>query len=324
MPLDCDFAIPFRSQVSPDLDQAAARNVAWLRRLGVLTSDRSVERYTAMRFGEAAARAYPHARGADLDVATDTISWLAMCDDLLGDLARATTAEGAAVYRACLAILAAAEDGNHTGLDSPFVHVFEDLWGRLAVGMSTAWRRRFLQGTRAFVEASWREAMNVRGGTHLTVREYRQLRGQSINTQNFFALTERTGHFEVCPALVDHPTFHEIQNTGKEMVAFINDVFSMEAEEERGDINNLVLVIRHERSCTTQVAVESALGEIRATRDRFMDLQAALPAVYRSLDLGLADRAGADRFVEGIRDVVASTRDWSPHCARYARNAHQP
>nr|WP_042178781.1 hypothetical protein [Kibdelosporangium sp. MJ126-NF4]CEL13417.1 Pentalenene synthase (PS) (Sesquiterpene synthase) (Sesquiterpene cyclase) [Kibdelosporangium sp. MJ126-NF4]CTQ99106.1 Pentalenene synthase (EC 4.2.3.7) (PS) (Sesquiterpene synthase) (Sesquiterpene cyclase) [Kibdelosporangium sp. MJ126-NF4] len=314
MPLDVDFRIPFPHRCSPDLDRTRAHNLDWLRGHCLITSDEEADRYLSTRMAEAVAYAYPDARGADLDLATDLNAWFVVCDDLFGDPQAALAPEADDIVHGCARVL---EGATTTEPAHPVVRALDDVCTRVAHGMSTSWCREFRDGLGDFLRASREEALRGTPHTPLTVQEYRELRMRSIATRTYFAFTQRTGHFELPALVLTAPAVVTLQNLGHEIVAFINDVYSLEVEEHQGYPHNMITVIQHERGCSRADACAAVLAEIRTLTQHFITEEAALPRLCEELGLNAAHRRDVTRYVQGIRDVIAATRDWSPLCSRY-------
>ncbi|MFE0420037.1 terpene synthase family protein [Streptomyces tendae] len=316
-----DFDLPFPHRCSPDLETARLHNLTWLRSHGLLEGAADEDRFQEMALAEVSAYAYPEARGADLDVVTDAVTWIAIADDLLDRLDvhdEGALRQATAFTQACVDLV----EGTPLGLrkpveQMPLLGALADLLGRLADGMSTQWQRRFAQGLREWLWSSLDMSYFRPHGAYLSLHMYRILCRETNGNRFFFPLTERAGGFEVPTALLAHPLIGAVHQAADEMVAFVQAVHSARVEESRGDHHNLVLVLQHERRCSRQEAITAALHEIAAARDLFIGLTADLPAVYDSLGLTVSERASAERYINGVRDIVAAARDYGPESSRY-------
>ncbi|MFD9698353.1 hypothetical protein [Lentzea sp. NPDC059081] len=311
-----DFGIPFPHRCSPDLPAARTHTIRWLRSHGLLRDELAEKRFTAMALAEVSAYAYPDATGAELDVVTDAVSWIAICDDLLDEL---DVRDPEALHRAwafqqqCFASL----DAWLAGRPAPGATPLDDLLSRLGTGMTQTWRDRFADGLRRWFWSSVDAAFLRPANAVLSLHTYRVLCRETNGNRFFFPLTERAGGFEAPAALFGHPHFEAVHAAADELVAFVQAVHSMDVEEARGDHHNLVLVLEHQLRCSRAEATTAALAEITAAKDRFLHLTASLPQVYDQLDFTPAPRAAAERYVDGMRDIIAAARDYGTESSRY-------
>ena len=70
-----DFNFPFPRDLSPDIEPAQRHSVDWAREMGLATTDSALRRLQAWNWGRLTGHCLPTARGADLDIATDWMTW---------------------------------------------------------------------------------------------------------------------------------------------------------------------------------------------------------------------------------------------------------
>jgi pentalenene synthase/avermitilol synthase len=131
-------------------------------------------------------------------------------------------------------------------------------------------------------------------------------------------LSTRAMRFTPPERFLSTPRAQAMATIAADVVDTINDVHSVEREEARGDVHNLVLVVQHERSCTRDEALAGIRDDIRTWIGRFLELTRELPGVYTSLGLTPSERAGADRYVEAMRTALRGYYDWSRRTDRYS------
>ncbi|MBG0851347.1 hypothetical protein I2W78_05625 [Streptomyces spinoverrucosus] len=323
MAADDQFGIPFTVRVSPHLDQAREHHIAWLREHSLLTSTAQVQRYLTYRMSEAVACCYPDAGGADLAVATDFTGWARLFDDMLDapGVNSVRTAEEA--RNRLLALSSKAPTVSGVSPCTPIETSFADMWSRVTEGMSPSWQQRFTRILDRFLAACCTETRNRQQHTQLTAEQYRTLRRDSVWCEGFFALIERTNRLEVPAQLFSTSQFTVVQNAGSDLVALLNDLYSFKVEESKGDCHNMVLITEKERGCSRDEAIAHVRQDIKDLTRQFLDGEGHLPALYRSLGLNAHQRLAAERYVEGMRNFVATTRDWSATSDRYSTEPGQ-
>jgi len=96
-----------------------------------------------------------------------------------------------------------------------------------------------------------------------------------------------------------------------------NDVYSLEKEEARGDMDNLVLVLEHTRRCTREEAIGAAQGEVGRRCARFEELAAEVPAMCAHLALPAAQRAAVSTYVDVLTAWICGYHAWETETLRY-------
>ncbi|WP_405639216.1 terpene synthase family protein [Streptomyces uncialis] len=96
-----------------------------------------------------------------------------------------------------------------------------------------------------------------------------------------------------------------------------NDLCSVEKEEARGEIHNLLLIVERRRGCTRAEAVEEMRGMIRSRTERFLVMEARLPGLCDSFRLTEAQRVRVHRFAHALRAVMRGDYDWAERSGRY-------
>ena len=316
MPYGVQLHIPFPSRVSPDLERARSTHLAWPRGFGFLSDEADAERHRRANYAELAARFHPAARGADLDLGVDQMSWFFLFDDafdgpLGADLQRT---------RRFVDAVAAALDGRPAASAPPIVRAFRDLWERSCAGMSTTWRDRAAGDWRSYLSGYLAEADYRCRNAFPTADEHLKLRRDTIGVQPTVDLAERIGHYEVPDPIFDSQHMRDMRAIAAEVDSVHNDILSVEKEEAQGDIHNLVLILQRDRSRSRQEAIEIMRRMIRERTERFLALEAELPQVSRDLRLGPRETEIALRYsTDALRTVMRGDYDWAEGSGRYGR-----
>ncbi|MFD9392243.1 terpene synthase family protein [Streptomyces sp. NPDC060000] len=79
------------------------------------------------------------------------------------------------------------------------------------------------------------------------------------------SLGERAADITVPAAAFPAPRLRVMRQTAIDVTLMCNDVYSLEKEEARGDMDNLVLVLEHSRHLTRAEAVTAAGRRVTAT-----------------------------------------------------------
>ncbi|WP_439674007.1 hypothetical protein [Embleya sp. MST-111070] len=148
MPRGIDLHIPFPCRISPDVDRATERHLAWPLLHGLLADEEAVRRHERARYAELAARFYPDASGADLDLGVDLMSWFFVFHELFDGPSGEDPSRAQALVGSTMEALRRPVRPS----PAPVVRAFSDLWERsreLSQVVRTAKRRELRCRSRA-------------------------------------------------------------------------------------------------------------------------------------------------------------------------------
>ncbi|MEU1278194.1 isoafricanol synthase [Streptomyces sp. NPDC005805] len=323
--------IPFPARLNPHAERARRHTLQWLLETGLLTGGAAAREYDTLRLERLMAYFYPDATGGDLDLAADFNAWFFIFDDqfdgllgtrpeaieeLVDTLGRTMTPAGGTDGSP-----SAGPPGEPTG-EPPLVLGFRDIWRRATRGAARGWQQRFRRHWLAYMAAHRGEALN-RNADHLpTLDEFLRLRRHTIGVQPCLDFTERCGGYALPDELHGGSPLREMREITAEVVIFVNDIVSLPKELAAGDVNNSVVVLREQKGCTLDEAVDLVADLANERAARFTALAASLPG---SLPRSRSGRRGVrpevhghvEHYVEGMRHLMAGNLAWSLATSRY-------
>lgn len=309
MPFNVEFHIPFDSKISPDWASAQSHTLNWLRSFGLLRNDAEVAYFDSMRIDVLAARIYPYARGADLALMNDWISFLAVVNDQVGSLDDRRADQAKVI---CCELVGLIDRPGQPGrrFDTPFGRAWHDLWDRLAQDMSPMWRDR----TRRHLRESFDSYIQRIGQQRRIIPTSAQyIEGRRV--RNFFGafmdFGERAGRFEVPDRALEAPLVKEMFDYACQISYLPHEVYAVEREEGRGEVdNNYLLSLEHEIGCSRKEGIVRIQTLVRRLSERFLELQAELPKLSNALHLDALERASVELYIETLRHMGRGTYDW--------------
>lgn len=315
MPQDIAFHIPLPSRQSPDHSRADADQLRWPKAHGLINSDAAATRHLRGSYAHLATRFYPHATGPDLDLGVDLMSWFFLFDDLFdgprGDSPEQTKQLTDAV--------ASALDGALPGSAPPIAHGFADIWQRTQEGMTAGWCARSARHWRSYLDGYIEEANSRYLDTpYETASEYLAMRRRTIGVQPTVDLAERVGHFEVPHRVFDSNILPAMLQIAIDVNVLLNDMASLEKEEARGELNNMVMILRREHSWTKDHSVSHIQNQVSIRLEQYLLLESCLPKVADIFQLDDAERDALDSYRDdALRPVIRGSYDWHRFSGRY-------
>ncbi len=301
---------PFPSAINEHADAVHRGTVDWARRFELLRDERTYRAFDAMGLERLAARTHPDNPPDELQLITDWHTWLFVRDDL-GDESGIGRHPGelSALDGRLLDVLEGAE---LTDREEPLARALYSLRKRLWEKVSTAvGMRRLVRIIDEHLEATLWEAANRARGVVPNLASYVRMRpltgGLSIVTE----LTEIVEGNYLPVEVREHATIGRLTEASHNIVCWANDILSLEKELGRGEVNNLVTVLRNEEGLTLQEAVDRAADMHNAEVHAFVRLSEHLPSYGAEVDANLG------RYLSGLRARMRGVLDWTYESVRY-------
>ncbi|MGP4014369.1 terpene synthase family protein [Saccharopolyspora sp. 5N708] len=266
MPQGIDFQLPFSARTSPDADAARIRALHWARDRHLVTDATSERRFLGWDIAGLMALWVPLATGPELDLAVNTLNvWTMLDDQFDGQLADRPEE----VVRSCAEFLAIARAGAATPSAvsagaGPLPRAFAEVWSRMCDGRTPYWTDRAVEHFRWCLDAYVEETNNRARKRIPTYDEYFEMRRRSGYVYIMMDLTEAVYGFETSRRIYELPIMRRMVDITTDVVSIGNDVHSVEKEESRGDVHNMVLVIEHENHCTRDKSVAEITARINS------------------------------------------------------------
>ncbi|MDV5143134.1 terpene synthase family protein [Streptomyces sp. SBC-4] len=195
---------------------------------------------------------------------------------------------------------------------------FADLWARSSDGAHPGWVARTAHEWEYYFAAQAHEAIGRLRGTPGDMEAYLQVRRGIAGTALTISLAERAAGINIPAAAFHSPQLRTMRDIAVDVPMMCNDVYSLEKEEARGDMDNLVLVIEHtRRPCTRDEAIMAARQEVDGRVERFQELALQVPAMCLQLGLTGPERAAAATYVEAMGAWMSGYHAWQTQTRRY-------
>ncbi|MGW5768864.1 terpene synthase family protein [Streptomyces longwoodensis] len=313
MPQDMTFGLP-AAHIGPGLDAARRHHLDWVRRTGLAADDRSLAWYVSWDMPRLAALGFPHARGPALDLLADAMGFFFVFDDQFdGPLGR----DPAAADRVCRTLIDIAHGAPPPPGVDPCTAAFADIRARSTDGAHPAWTARTAHEWEYYFAAQAHEARGRLRGTPPDLATYLEVRRGVAATDLPLSLGERAAGLAVPASAFHSPELRLMRRAAIDVTLMCNDVYSLEKEEARGDMDNLVLVLERARHLTRGRALTAARGEVTRRLRRFDRLAAQVPALCTQLALTEREQADVAAYVRVMTAWMSGYHTWQTETHRY-------
>jgi hypothetical protein len=324
MALD-DWPLPLASEVNPLADHAARRQQSWFSTHALADVGDPEDPLMLLQAPRVAALAYPRAALSTLSLATDWTAWFFHFDDYFdeGPMGKAEHRARQTVDFIRHALGHRPSDGvpRSSGSLHRTQEAFADLMARSREIM-TGWQSRmFVFHLESYFEALVTEAVNREHDAIPDVKSYCALRRNTGPALPLLDLVEHTEGIRLPRSFHGSALFGRLMEAAADVAGWINDVFSVSKEQDRGDFHNLVLVIQHAEEINIVEAGRLAINKIG---ERLRLLDGATQAVDEwclSAGVPQAERLALHSWVRGLHDFQHHANWYIDH-ARYATSQY--
>ncbi|OJH36072.1 hypothetical protein BON30_36395 [Cystobacter ferrugineus] len=300
---------PFPAQEYPRLRQLEEEALArWKGQLETPTQHVDLQKLRQGHFPLLLGRAHPNLPPERLSAALDFLIWNFSWNDLMNGVPLVWLQEQNWLALAVLQGATPARDA------LPSLWMLRDIRERLLGSTPRAWRERFIRACQWYFRGMIREARVRAEHLCLDVSSYVELRRLSAGTSMVFTQMEALEGVFLPEELLAHPALVQLTRTATDVMAWANDLFSLERDLRDDCHPNLVLSLRLERELPLDEALRAAAEMHDTAVRRFLVQERSLPS------FGVHD-AAVSRLVLGMRRWIRANLDWSLLTGRYPRTA---
>ncbi|WP_338674796.1 terpene synthase family protein [Streptomyces sp. SCSIO 30461] len=318
-----DFELPFPLTLSPHLDEARARSIAWADRMGLLGDIWDGPMLAGFDFALCSAGLDPDATADELELSAEWLTWGTYADDyyplVFGRPRRLIEAK--ACHERLLACLPLGDPaaGAATAV-SPMERALADLWARTAGPMGLE-ERTALHGSIEVMLESWLWELHNQAQHRVPDPvDYVEMRRQTFGSDLTMLLCRLRHEGQLPPEAYRSGTVRGLEHSAMDYATLLNDLFSYQKEiEVEGEVHNAVLVVQSFFGCDYPSAVRIIDDLMRSRLRQFLHLKEhELPVLCDQLRLDERGRAALDTYVRELEDWLAGILHWHRHVRRYA------
>ncbi|SDN49746.1 terpene synthase family protein [Allokutzneria albata] len=308
------FTEPSTPPVNPLAERAEDEVVAWLWRIGFLTSQAQEQHLRSFRFGLYHGIATPELDLPALVLGMKWFCWGSLADDQYdnydwGD----RDARMRSVIRSARTILG----GGAVPRTDPVIRGLAEFWPSLVAGMSPAARRRVTRNFLDYLDAvRFQNRFHAKGDIP-DAATFLGLRRHTIAMIFQADVLEALSSLDIPAVLRGHRMFRELVSCFADITAWHNDVYGLEKDIADGQLCNTVLVVSAGEECSTEVAVSRVVERAKERQRLFLGIEAELPWLAEELGLGPEAVASALVLTRQLRAYAYANLVWIGQTRRY-------
>ncbi|WP_351234983.1 terpene synthase family protein [Streptomyces sp. NPDC002133] len=317
-----DFDIPFPLTLSPHLDDARRKSLAWAGRMGLLDDIWDDQMLAGFDFALCSAGLDPDATPEELELNAEWLTWGTYGDDYYPVVfGRPRDLVGAKVtterLKACMPVGDPAA-GAATAA-GPMERALADLWARTAGPMGPEARQALRGALDTMLEGWLWELHNQAQHRVPDPVDYIEMRRHTFGSELTMMLCRLRHEGELPPEIYRSGTVRSLESSLADYATFLNDLFSYQKEiEVEGEVHNIVLVVQNFFGCGYPDAVAITDDLMRSRLRQYEHVKRnELPVLYDDFGLDTEGRAALDAYVRELEDWVAGILNWHRGVRRY-------
>ncbi|MFI0482198.1 terpene synthase family protein [Actinomadura sp. 9N215] len=314
-------ALAAPSAMHPESWRLGAQVETWARGRGLVLGDPDTSPLGRARCERLAARVFPAADLAAVDLFARWLTWTLALDDTMDHPPLADS--GSAVHAMYDDLLRAMRRGHARPGARPLEAALVELWQATSKGMSREWRRRFMLQLEAHRDGCAEESVNRRIRHVPTEAQFAPLRRRACGPF-LYDLVEPVLGVELPARLLRTPRWKTLVNSVADVVAWSNDVASHDLESARGDVHDLPAVLTEAHGLDAARAADLVAHKIAERLEDALTAARRLPEMLDRLELTVAQRAACAQVVKVLLDTPRAHVDWLAESGRYEPPGESP
>lgn len=304
---DSRFFCPYPPKASPHTGQLCPHTWNWLREMGVTSCDAESRRVQSWGLATYVARIYADGDQEALCLANDWLTWATIIDDAV----ESHTGSLTTVFDPITAVLTG-KSSRYTPATRTLRAITDaaaDLWQRTLPLMPNGLRHLMVNDMITWFETCIADAQRRRQGSWPRPSRYIEDRVHDCGVLMFMDLGEALYRCPLPEAAADLALVHAMRNVAAAQIALLNDVYSWQREESRGDVHNMVTALKHDHGLSSE---QAEMETIRIVNDR-MNFFLVLEDDFRRILLPGPDSGDRQTFLRWntlLRHWIRGNYDW--------------
>lgn len=301
---------PFPSAINHFAQKLKTYSLDWVRGLKLVTDPKQERKFLQADFALLSARCYPTANWEQLKLLTAWNIWLFFLDDLVDEqqLGRQPDALAAFMQQLMGILRGTTAPNPHNPIETSLSCFHTEASRQFP---NPVWHKRFLDNLEKSLAAALWEANNRQKCLIPTVEGYIHTRVNTSGITSILELMNMVGLVELPPAILDSPDVLKISLTANNIICWANDIASYRKEHDCGDFHNLVLVIKHSRSCSLEEACLDTIEIHNQSIQKLLILEQQLSQYPSRLS------AKIQKYITVLQHWIRGNFDWQSISGRY-------
>jgi hypothetical protein len=293
--LDC----PISPAINENVEIAHNHNIQWACDFKLIPDNgEKYERFCAAKFAWLFARSYPDVSIDELNLLCDLFTWYFVVDDLLDEYA---PKEVDIFGKGVMDIL----KSSITVQNHPLFYGLYDIQPRMLAKIPAFWRHRFVCHLQQWFQAVRWEAVNRIKNTIPDLAIFTKMRlfagGMYLGFDmiNAFSQKYRSHH-----GFLEHIYVQQLEMMANNYICWTNGILGCHRDLKNGEVQNVVIVLQKEYSCSLQEACNRAVDMCNAEISAFFSLKSQLPSI------GETENHSLKHYINGLQIWMRAYLDW--------------
>ncbi|GAB2706950.1 terpene synthase family protein [Nocardia thraciensis] len=311
-------ALPFPLHVNPLAGIVQNRLEHWASEFALTSTQAAGSRFAAAQFGIYAGYMQPEAPQEKLLTYAKFVAWLFLVNDQHGENVYPTPSAWRRAVEPLLPIFRT-DRASPDVSDAPAARALADIVGIVYPCMSDCWAERFAEHCDqlfAAIDPESRHRQQQRIPPLDTYLPNRRIGSAGLPLIDLF---EFCAGGELPPDVYGHTRYRELADATTDVMAWTNDILSLEKELAAGEVDNLVVVFQHAHRLSRQGAIRLVEDRVLQRVEDFRRADRALLRDMKAMRLSEASRNTLDFCRRSMQHWMIGNVVWGQHNPRYSQ-----
>ncbi|MBW4645448.1 MAG: terpene synthase family protein [Goleter apudmare HA4340-LM2] len=304
-----DLYCPFPAQINQHVDVLEDHAMEWALRFNLLRDELSYQRFRKSKFHSLAASTYPNCQVEELKIANDIIGLLFVWDDQcdISDLGK----QPEIVNTYCNRFIEILNGAKLTHKDTPLTYALSDVRKRIIKSGNLTFFHHFVHSFEDYFNGCIEEANNRLNINIPTLENYIKIRSSVSAVALCLNLIEFCDWVKIPYILRNNEVFKKINQKAINIIAWSNDILSVQREISTGHVHNLVLILHYQQKLPLEKAIRFAVEMHDEEVRELINLEKQIPSVGIEVDGEIS------KYISGLHSWISGHIDWYSHSGRY-------
>jgi hypothetical protein len=301
--------LPFPQKLNPHNDEAWQQTLDWVVKFQ-LVPEKVMPYFRTLDYHFLSGYAFPGANLEQLLLSNKCMTLFNLFDQYWDDAKPEQIEAGQRM------LLGALRGEPPAGEQSALELALRDMRSGMMKYSTPEWMARFTQSVEEYFYSCVWEAQNKKAHKIPDSASYIEMREKTGAVQPSVELSGVLGLVTIPPRLMEHPTIKRLNVLANHDITIFNDLISLEKEMRVGDVHNLVFVLKNEKKCSLEEAMQLTAKMHDDEVAAFVKLAGELAASWNDPEVKVSE---VMEYVDVLQCWMRSNMDWSLFSERYHR-----
>lgn len=294
----------FSFGISPFAEETHNKVLQWIKRFGLLPTEKSVQRYSEEKYVWWAARTFPFADKTGLYLVGCWTALFFIADDMIADPENNNKRTVLTSIKDHVINILMHDKAMPMGANNGFGACFSDLWRQIKQHSDDDWQHWFAQEMLKMLRSWQLEVELTQTKTELGLEKYIEMRPYFAGGHVCCCLLSLATKYNLPFYIYQHPILQQMHLMAVRVASWANDIHSLGKELHMEAAENMVTILAKEKKLSLQEAIKETLQIHDGDLMRLQELERTLPSFGEEMNRELT------RYIQSTKALISGNHEW--------------